>query len=83
MHTLDLTYTHKYCNARQGPIARLLLSCRQRAASCPKLEAFLRFAGAAPSGVAWGGPQWGFLLALLLGVKRLVAGLWRGLLRDW
>ncbi|GBF89154.1 hypothetical protein Rsub_01871 [Raphidocelis subcapitata] len=72
----------------QGPIARLILSCRAHFAAAPgaKLAAFLRFAGAADGGdaaAAWGVGEWRFALCLLLGVKRLVAGLWRGLLRDW
>jgi hypothetical protein len=71
----------------EGPIARLLLSCRAHHAAAPsaKLGGFLRLAGAAAGDAApaWGVGEWQFLLRVLLGVKRLVAGLWRGLLRDW
>ena len=100
----------------QGPIARLLCSCRHHASAAPKLEAFLRLTGAdewvlagttaggrgagialegsggaggccavaaGAAGPRWGHGQWKFMLLVLLAVKRLAAGLWRGLLRDW
>jgi len=69
----------------QGPITRLLVSCRALAPSSLKLGLFCCLAGTHtlhPAG-AWGVGHWQHFLLLLHAAKQLMGGLWKGVLRDW
>lgn len=67
----------------QGPISRLLSSCRQLASSSSKVALFCCFAGTHAAGHGWGQQHWQQFLLLLHATKRLVGGPWKALLRDW
>lgn len=70
----------------QGPITRLLVSCRSLASSSVKVALFCCLAGThAPglTGVSWGVQHWQQFLLLLHAAKQLTGGLWKSLLRDW
>lgn len=69
--------------ALQGPIARLLLSCQLYCRDDPKIAAFCTFTAASPDSTLWGHELYHFYLLLLLCIKRLLSGLWKGVLRDW
>lgn len=70
----------------QGPITRLLLSCRALAPSSVKVALFCCLAGTHTPGLTggpWGTQHWQQFLLLLHAAKQLTGGLWRPLLRDW
>lgn len=69
----------------QGPITRLLVSCRLLAPSSIKVALFCCLAGTHTPGPSspWGVQHWQQFLLLLHATKQLTGGLWKGLLRDW
>lgn len=70
----------------QGPITRLLVSCRSLALCSVKVALFCCLAGThTPSltGASWGMQHWQQFLLLLHAAKQLTGGLWKSLLRDW
>lgn len=73
--------------AVQGPITRLLVSCRALAPSSVKVALFCCLAGTHTpglTGASRGTQHWQqFLLLLLHAAKQLTGGLWKPLLRDW
>ncbi|WIA29156.1 hypothetical protein OEZ86_011667 [Tetradesmus obliquus] len=69
----------------QGPISRLLASCQSLAGSSAKVALFCRLVGSyrQPGRAAWGAQHWQHFLLVLHAAKRLIGGLWKGVLRDW
>jgi hypothetical protein len=68
----------------QGPITRLLVSCRGLAPTSVKVALFCCLAGTHTLlRGAWGVQHWRQLLLLLHAVRQLTGGLWKGLLREW
>jgi hypothetical protein len=69
----------------QGPISRLLASCQSLAGSSSKVALFCRLVGTCrqPGRAAWGMEHWQHFLLVLHAAKRLIGGLWKGVLRDW
>ncbi|WIA09082.1 hypothetical protein OEZ85_008495 [Tetradesmus obliquus] len=76
LHQLEATW---------GPISRLLASCQSLAGSSAKVALFCRLVGSCrqPGRAAWGAEHWQHFLLVLHAVKRLIGGLWKGVLRDW
>lgn len=69
----------------QGAVTRLLASCQPLTASSAKVALFCRLIGThRPAGRgAWGMQHWHHFLLVLHATKRLIGGLWKGVLRDW
>ncbi|KAF6266601.1 hypothetical protein COO60DRAFT_5507 [Scenedesmus sp. NREL 46B-D3] len=69
----------------QGPISRLLASCQSLTGSSTKVALFCRLLGThrQPGRAAWSVEHWQHFLLVLHAAKRLIGGLWKGVLRDW
>lgn len=69
----------------QGPICRLLVSCRALTADNSKVALFCCLAGThlTSTGKPWTTAHWQQFLLILHVAKRLVGGLWKNVLKDW